>query len=108
MQPFIQELRTLNPKAEIIWTEAEVSLLADVKRVCDIIKSKESHVDLLFLTPGYAPFGPRVETAEGLEVVQSLEVYSRMLFILQLSSLLSAADAPRVSASWPAGWNRHA
>ena len=94
---FIQELHALNPKAEVIWTEGEVSLLAETKRVCEVIKGKESRcVDLLFLTAGYAPFGARRETAEGLEVVQSLEYYSRMLFVLHLLPLLGAAEAPKV------------
>ncbi|KAI3393159.1 hypothetical protein diail_4684 [Diaporthe ilicicola] len=93
---FVQELRATNPKAEVIWTEGEVSLLADTKRVCEIIKRKESRVDLLFLTAGYAPMGPRVETAEGVEMAQSLEYYSRVLFVLHLLPLLGAAEAPRV------------
>jgi len=95
-QAFIKELHTLNPRANVIWTEAEVSLLTEVKRVCELIKIKESHVDLLFLTAGYAPFGTRQETAEGHEVVQALECYSRMLFILRLLPLLGASDMARV------------
>ena len=93
---FIQELYAINPKAEVIWTEGEVSLLAETKRICEVIKSKESRVDLLFLTAGYAPFGTRRETAEGLEITQSLEYYSRMLFILRLLPLLEEAEAPKV------------
>ncbi|KAK4171868.1 putative dehydrogenase [Triangularia setosa] len=95
-QAFIEELHALNPKASVIWTEAEVALLADVRRVCDIIKSNESRVDLLFLTAGYAPFGTRKETAEGHEVVQALEYYSRMLFILRLLPLLGESGLARV------------
>jgi NAD(P)-dependent dehydrogenase (short-subunit alcohol dehydrogenase family) len=93
---FIKELHALNPKAEIVWTEGEIALLAEVKRVCGVIKSKESRVDLLFLTAGYAPFGTREETAEGLEIAQSLEYYSRILFALHLLPLLGEAEAPRV------------
>jgi NAD(P)-dependent dehydrogenase (short-subunit alcohol dehydrogenase family) len=93
---FIQELHAINPKAEVIWTEGEVSLLAETKRVCEAIKSKESRVDLLFLTTGYARFGARRETAEGIEIAQSLEYYSRMLVILHLLPLLGEAEAPKV------------
>ncbi|KAJ4316385.1 hypothetical protein N0V84_007900 [Fusarium piperis] len=93
---FIEELRVINPTAEVIWTEGDVSLLAETRRLCDVIKSKESRIDLLFLTPGYAPFGAREETSEGLETVQSLAYYSRMLFILNLLPLLREAEAPRV------------
>ncbi|KAL6826012.1 hypothetical protein J3E69DRAFT_335582 [Trichoderma sp. SZMC 28015] len=93
---FIQELNAINPKAEIVWTEGEVSLLAEVKRICELIKKTESRVDLLFLTAGYAPFGTRKETSEGVEVAQSLEYYSRMLFIHHLLPVLGASEAPRV------------
>ncbi|KAI0155560.1 hypothetical protein BJ166DRAFT_530782 [Pestalotiopsis sp. NC0098] len=93
---FIQELYTVNPRAEIIWTEGEVSLLADTKRVCQVIQSKESRVDLLFLTAGYAPLGGRKYTSEGLEITQALEYYSRMLFIHHLLPLLNKAEAARV------------
>ena len=96
MHAFIQELHAINPKAEVIWTEGEVALLAETKRVCEAIKSKESRIDLLFLTAGYAPFGTRRETAEGLEIAQSLEYYSRMLFVLHLLPLLGEAEAPKV------------
>ena len=106
MHAFIQELRAINPKAEVIWTEGEVALLAETKRVCEAIKSKESRVDLLFLTAGYAPFGTRRETAEGLEIAQSLEYYSRMLFVLHLLPLLGEAEAPKVVSVLAGGLER--
>ncbi len=93
---FIQELSAINPKAEVFWTEGEVSLLAETKKICEAIKSKESCVDLLFITTGYAPFGKRKETSEGFEIAQSLEYYSRMLFIQHLLPLLNQAEAPKV------------
>ncbi|UNI22195.1 hypothetical protein JDV02_008106 [Purpureocillium takamizusanense] len=103
---FIQELQTVNPKAKVIWTEGEVSLLAEAKRICNMIKSQESHVDLLFLTTGYAPFGPRKETVEGLEVAQSLEYYCRVLFVQLLLPLLGRAEAPRVVSVLGGGLER--
>jgi len=90
-QAWIAELQATNPKAEIIWTEGEISLLAEVKRISELIKAKESSVDLLFLTAGYAPFGGRSDTAEGIEVTQSLEYYSRILFAQHLLPLLHAS-----------------
>ncbi|KAL6864229.1 hypothetical protein J3F83DRAFT_743035 [Trichoderma novae-zelandiae] len=103
---FIQELNAINPKVDIVWTEGEVSLLADVKRICESIKEKESRVDLLFLSAGYAPFGTRKETSEGLELSQSLEYYSRMLFILHLLPLLRQSEAPRVISVLAGGMER--
>jgi NAD(P)-dependent dehydrogenase (short-subunit alcohol dehydrogenase family) len=96
MHAFIQELQVVNPRAEVIWTEGEISLLMETRRVCEAIKSRESCVDLLFLTAGYAPFGTRKETVEGIEIAQSLEYYSRILFVLHLLPLLSKSEAPRV------------
>lgn len=106
MHAFIQELHAINSKAEVIWTEGEVALLAETKRVCEAIKSKEPRVDLLFLTAGYAPFGTRRETAEGLEIAQSLEYYSRMLFILHLLPLLGQAEAPKIVSVLGGGLER--
>ncbi|KAI0423785.1 hypothetical protein F5Y09DRAFT_326386 [Xylaria sp. FL1042] len=103
---FIQDLHAINPRAEVIWVEGEIALLAEVKRVCGIIKSKESRVDLLFLTTGYAPVGEREETAEGIEITQSLAYYSRMLFVLQLLPLLHEAESPRVISVLGGGLER--
>ena len=105
-ETFIQELQTLNPKAEIIWIEGEISLLAETKRVCEVIKAKEGYVDLLVLTTGYTPFGARAETVEGVGISQSLAYYSRILFILRLLPLLEKAEAPRVVAVLAGGLER--
>jgi NAD(P)-dependent dehydrogenase (short-subunit alcohol dehydrogenase family) len=105
-ETFIHELHAINPSAEIVWVEGEVSLLAETKRVCEIIKSKERHVDLLFLTTGYAPFTSRRETSEGLEISQSLSYYSRMLFVSHLLPLLNEAEAPRVVSVLGGGLER--
>ncbi|KAI1821830.1 hypothetical protein F4861DRAFT_440781 [Xylaria intraflava] len=96
MRAFIAGLHAVNPKAEVIWTEAEIALLAETRRICNLIQSKESCVDLLFLTAGYAPFGRRRETSEGIEIAQSLEYYSRILCIQHLLPLLDKAEAGRV------------
>ncbi|KAK4450442.1 hypothetical protein QBC34DRAFT_484386 [Podospora aff. communis PSN243] len=95
-QPFLDELHTLNPRATVIWTEAEYSLLSETRRICNHILAKETRIDLLFLTAGYAPmFTERQETAEGIEITQSLAYYSRVLFILGLLPALKAkGEAP--------------
>ncbi|KAF2638598.1 hypothetical protein P280DRAFT_74663 [Massarina eburnea CBS 473.64] len=79
MQVFIQELHAINPKADVIWITGEISLLVETTRICSTIKTKESRVDLLFLTAGYGPWGTgRRETSEGIEITQSLSYYSRV------------------------------
>ncbi|KAJ3572426.1 hypothetical protein NPX13_g5053 [Xylaria arbuscula] len=103
---FIEELNVINPRAEVVWITGEVSLLSEVTRVCGIIKERESRVDLLFLTTGYAPVGAREETVEGLEITQALEYYSRMLFIQQLLPLLHEAEGSRVVSVLGGGMER--
>ncbi|KAK7181260.1 hypothetical protein DPSP01_003346 [Paraphaeosphaeria sporulosa] len=103
---FIQELQTVNASAEVIWVEADVSLLAEGKKACEHIKSRESRIDLLFLTTGYSPFGVRQETSEGLETSLVLSYYTRMLFILHLLPLLRKSEAPRVVSVLGGGMER--
>ncbi|KAF5001859.1 hypothetical protein FGRMN_706 [Fusarium graminum] len=105
-ETFVHELHAINPNAEILWVEGEISLLAEAKRACEIIKGTERYIDLLFLTTGYAPFTSRKETSEGLEISQSLSYYSRMLFILHLLPLLNGAQAPRVVSVLGGGLER--
>lgn len=85
--------------AEMIWLEADISLLSETKRVCDEIVERrgEKRVDLLFLSAGYAPFGTRRETSEGIEIAQGLEFYSRVLFVKNLGGLLGSARGRVVS-----------
>ncbi|KAK2777841.1 short chain dehydrogenase reductase family protein [Colletotrichum kahawae] len=96
LHPLLEALRRTNPQAELIWVEAEVSLLSEVKRVCELVKENETRLDLLCLTAGYAPFGGRNDTPEGIEVTHALQYYGRMLFTLALLPLLRAAPSPRV------------
>ena len=103
---FIEELKAINSKAEIIWTEGEISKLAEGKRICEEIKSKESRVDLLMLTAGYAPFGKREVTEEGLEITSVLEYYSRQQFTLHLLPLLKASESGRVVSILSGGLER--
>lgn len=58
-KPFLEELNQANANTNVIWVEGQISLLSEVKRVCDHIKALETKVDLLFMTTGYAPFGGR-------------------------------------------------
>lgn len=106
MKSFIKEMHAVNSKAEVVWVEGEVSLLAESKRVCDFIKTKESRIDLLFLTAGFAAFGGRQVTAEGLEITQTLEYYTRMLFVQEFLPLLKSAEAARVISVLGGGLER--
>jgi NAD(P)-dependent dehydrogenase (short-subunit alcohol dehydrogenase family) len=55
----VDTLLDLNPAVEVISIAGEVALLAEVQRICDEIKDKESSLDLFYHSAGYAPFGGR-------------------------------------------------
>lgn len=58
-QTLLDELHRLNPKGNFIFLEAQIIQLADIKRVCDEIKSKEKSLDLLWMSAGALPFDGR-------------------------------------------------
>ncbi|CAG9944872.1 unnamed protein product [Clonostachys rosea f. rosea IK726] len=92
----IATLKHVNPNAEVVWLAGEVSLLADVKKICTEIQSKETSLDLLFMSTGVLPFNGRKETSEGLDPTFTLQHFSRMAFITHLLPLLRASPNGRV------------
>lgn len=89
----LEELKTANPNGTFNFIQADVSLLKNVDDVSGVIKSKESTLDLLFLTTGHLAMSKQ-ETAEGLETNHALRYYSRMRFVENLLPLLSASKTP--------------
>jgi NAD(P)-dependent dehydrogenase (short-subunit alcohol dehydrogenase family) len=87
----MDELRAINSASQVSFIQKDVSLLKNVDEACSEIKSKEKHVNILFMTCGYLTFKGRDETAEGLDRKFSLHYYARMRFIQQLTPLLDAA-----------------
>ena len=66
----LAELARLNPEASIEFVEAQLSLLKDVDLVCDVVKSKEKKLDLLYMSPGYLAFGgPDCKHAPRLDLI---------------------------------------
>jgi NADP-dependent 3-hydroxy acid dehydrogenase YdfG len=51
--PILDELKALNPEATFVFLEAQIALITEVDRVCNLIKQKEERVDLLVMSPGY-------------------------------------------------------
>lgn len=56
-KPELAALRECNPDAEIRFLKGKISLLRDVDDVCDRILQSESHLDLLYMSPGSLAFG---------------------------------------------------
>jgi len=98
-EAFLEELRASNASADIIWLEGQLSLLADVKRLCDGIIAREQSIDVLFMAAGALPFAGRRETSEGLELTTVLSYYARMQMTILLQALLARStwvSGPRV------------
>ncbi|KAG9189654.1 hypothetical protein G6011_06522 [Alternaria panax] len=95
-KPFIKKTHLANAKASIIWVEGQISLLSEVKRVCDHIKELETSIDILFMTSGYVASSERQNTSEGLEISHALEFYSRICFTQNLLPLLRSSGRARV------------
>lgn len=56
---FLDSLRSLNPKATLIYVEGQISMVADSQRISDQIAAQEEKIDLLYLSAGYLPFNGR-------------------------------------------------
>ncbi|XMA12230.1 hypothetical protein WAI453_005021 [Rhynchosporium graminicola] len=94
--PLLSEIKTLNPEGIYEFIETEISLIKNVDKACDEIKSKEKKVDLVFTSPGFLAFGGRKESEEGIDIPHALRYYSRLRFIYNLIPLLKASLLPRV------------
>ncbi|KAG4423333.1 hypothetical protein IFR04_003567 [Cadophora malorum] len=94
--PLLDEIQKSNPEGKYDFIETEISLIKNVDKACDEIKSKETKVDLVFTSPGYLAFGGRLESEEGIDIPHALRYYSRLRFIYNLLPLLKASPLPRV------------
>ncbi|KAF5008996.1 hypothetical protein FDECE_4759 [Fusarium decemcellulare] len=96
-QALLDNLRSLNPNATLVYIEGQVSLTADSQRIAGQIAAQEEKVDL-FLSAGYLPFTGRQETSEGLEASQVVSYYSHVVFIMRLLPQLREAAKSSESA----------
>ncbi|TVY12515.1 Oxidoreductase andH, partial [Lachnellula arida] len=92
----LDELSASNPDAVLNFIETEVSLMKNVDRACDEIKSKETKVDILFVSPGYLSFDGRNESSEGIDIPHALRYYTRLRFTYALLPLLTLSPNPHV------------
>lgn len=92
------EFQQLNPESSVQFIQNDVSLLRNVDKACDEIKSKEDKINLLVLSAGIMTAKGRDETIEGLDKKLSLHYYSRLRFAQNLLPLLNAALNPETKA----------
>lgn len=106
LSPLIRELEKINPQGTFIPLQYSISLLKNVDAACEEFKSKEKHLDLLVMCPGYLKLS-WIENEDGLEDTISLRYYVRMRFITNLLPLLLAAPTSRIVSIHGAGKEGH-
>ncbi|KAI9654944.1 MAG: hypothetical protein M1821_005697 [Bathelium mastoideum] len=89
----VNECKALNPQGEFIFMSKDTSLMRNVDEICEDIKSKETSINLLFLTIGTMQTGRK--TDEGLHYPAALTVYARSRFISDLLPLINNATGLR-------------
>ncbi|MCJ1326127.1 hypothetical protein MMC10_002791 [Thelotrema lepadinum] len=107
----IASVSDLNASATVTFIRADISTLKAVDAACDQIKSKEKHINLLFLTCGVLSLEGRAETPEGIDKKLAINYYSRFRFVSSLLPLLKAASIhpgglARVTSVLSAGFER--
>ncbi|KAI1309791.1 hypothetical protein F5Y03DRAFT_347396 [Xylaria venustula] len=84
-----EELERINPEGEYHYLKYDASLLKSVDEACRYIRSRESAINLLFLTSGGLVFGK--QTDEGLNYQSALVYYCRTRFMINLLPQLRQA-----------------
>ncbi|GKU19182.1 unnamed protein product [Fusarium langsethiae] len=87
------ELRNINPEGSYVFVKKDMGLLENVDEVCRDIKSRETVLNLLFLSQGTLKMG--VDTDEGLSIVMAVAHYSRARLTVNLLPLLRKASCLR-------------
>ncbi|VUC31642.1 unnamed protein product [Clonostachys rosea] len=89
----IQECMQVSSGSTFQFIQADVSALRGVDSVCDDIKSKETAINLLFLSQGSMGFNKK--SPDGLPLAASLATHSRTRFIANLLPLIQRAETLR-------------
>lgn len=102
-EPTLHLLHTLNPKAEITFLEAQISLLHEVDRICALITAQTSSLDYLWLSSGGLANATHALNEEGINRDLAVNYYSRLLLVDRLLPLLRASKDPRIVSVLCAG-----
>ncbi|KAH6657821.1 hypothetical protein BKA67DRAFT_656063 [Truncatella angustata] len=92
----LSSLRESNPSGTYNLITADHSLISDIDKAVEVVKQKETKLDLLILSPGFIAFEGRKDTSEGLDPSMTTRYYSRQRAVEQLLPLLDRAVAPRI------------
>ena len=93
-EDLLASLRRDNPTGSYNLIPADHSLVSEIDKAVDIVKQKETKIDILFLSAGFIAFEGRKDTREGLDPSMSTRYYSRLRAVQQLLPLLNNAAVP--------------
>jgi NAD(P)-dependent dehydrogenase (short-subunit alcohol dehydrogenase family) len=102
-ETFVASLREEKPDSTIEVIEADVSLISEIDKIAQVIKKKETKVDLLAISAGFIAFEGRKNTREGLDPSMTTRYYSRLRAVQLLLPLLNNAPAPRIFSTLAGG-----
>jgi NAD(P)-dependent dehydrogenase (short-subunit alcohol dehydrogenase family) len=106
----IADCKALNPNGEYIFIKKDLSLLKAARELCTEIKSREKHINLLFLTVGLPDMSlesessrrpclscgmlikKRLETPDGLRPIFASHVFARHFIAQDLLPLIQSAS----------------
>lgn len=82
----LQNLKTINPSGEFIFVEGQVSLIESIDAISKQMKNIVTNhsVDLLCMSPGWAPIEGRRFTTEGIDEMLALVYYCRLRLVQNL------------------------
>jgi retinol dehydrogenase-12 len=91
----IAEIRQRVPRADLVFHRADLSRMADVRRLARTVAETEPQLDVLVNNAG-GIFANRQESADGIEMTLALNHLGYFLLTLEVMDLLRAAPAARV------------
>ena len=95
-QRALAAIRQAVPGADLSFWRADLSHLAEVRRLSQRLSEAEPHIDVLVNNAG-GIFAHRLESADGIEMTFALNHLSYFLLTWELLDLLRAAPAARSS-----------
>jgi NAD(P)-dependent dehydrogenase (short-subunit alcohol dehydrogenase family) len=95
-EELLGSLRHSKPSGSYHIITADVSLITEIDKVVEVIRQKETKIDILVMSAGFMAFEGRKNTREGLDPSMSTRYYSRLRLVQQLLPLLNNAVSPRV------------
>lgn len=89
----VSQLRRINsdPESKYFFLKHDVTLISEADKLSEVIKKNETHVNLLFLSPGFLTTNGRTESKEGIDTKLAVNYYGRWRIIQNLLPLVEKA-----------------